>query len=180
VLTPQQGQKFTIPGVSTVDVDPEQRLDVNKPKGRPGASITDDGPAPAKVKIKTTLSTKEEWEAFQAIAFYFRPSGNIGNVQKLDIQHPVAALWGVRSILPHKIKGPKYTKDGYVIEIDCYEYFPPKKDVTRTIGSRDPGKVPQNVLQQRADGSYANPPPSSTVASRPPVPAGGARGFFGR
>jgi len=164
ILKPDNGPAFTLPGIAIVDVEPEQRLDVNKPKGRAGATLTDDGPAPSKVKITLTLVTKADWEAFQACAQYFRPPPGKPNVPKLDITHPTCALWGVRSVLAHKPRGPKYSNEGahkgYVFEIDCLEYYPPRSgDVTKTTGARDPKNLPPSIFDK----------PSSTVATISPT-----------
>lgn len=165
-LTHPTGGRFAIPGVCDVEVDLEERIDVQKPKGRHGATMSDEGADPGKVKVKTVLSTAQDWEQFCAIVQYFRPSRS-GTLSVMNIEHPKCAFWGITGVLPHKPKGPTLNKADrtYTVEIDFYENFPPpKKDITKTtdrkLGAFTNAPANRAAGQPAYQRSSANLPPA--------------------
>lgn len=141
-----------LPGVCTVEVDRSQKIDVREGAGSDGATETDRGAAPAKVKI----TCKYGWASRQPIplneddphalaeaaiqSLMPVPGKTSGSTRKPKaIIHPMARLMKVKGIKIEKISSPKSLgKQMFSFTIEAVEFFPaPKKNATTTPASAD-------------------------------------------
>ena len=129
-----------LPGIAKVDVHPSQEVDVKKPKGRHGATVTRHGYNPAKVKIRVRCTDAAQFADLQVVIANVWPASlaRKKNAQPaqvdgpIPISHPKAQLWGITGVTILSIDDTSGERgDIYELTFDCLEYYPPPK-VTAT------------------------------------------------
>ncbi len=123
-----------VPGLAIVKVKLSDELDIKKPKGLHGATITRQGRNPAKVSILVRMWEPEQFAAFQAIVVPLRPKVGRGNESSpVHIIHPKTMLWGIDKVIIQEIDDSNGERgDLYDVTFDCIEHFPPPKNVPAT------------------------------------------------
>jgi hypothetical protein len=154
---------YTLPGIAEVDVKLAEGLDIQKPKGHHGAAITDVGAEPAEVTVKLTIYEQASWIDFQKNASKFRPKPK-GALNKMGIAHPKCALWGIQTVMVKLVGGPKKTKNGWVVDLDFVEFYPPPRSVAlkTSISFNSVGNAPTPAIAGKLASS-----PSTTIATVP-------------
>lgn len=153
------------PGVAKVDVDLEEEIDVKKPKGGNGASLTRQGDMPAKLAITLRVWEPGQFGLLQDLLPTIRPKVTSAKDRKaLAIKHPKCLMWGIESIAIQKIKDHSGGEGGtyYELSFDCVELM---KDAARKKKATKTDKIPQfdNVLVPKP----APPAPPSKTENHP-------------
>lgn len=166
---------YTLPGWVKVKVRRNRKLDIKKPPGEHGATMTDQGYNPAEVEIVLTCKKPSQWKSLQDWWLTFEPLPGKKAAEPLDIIHPATSMRNVKSVLIEDIEGPTEgtVKGTMVFTFKCKEWFPaPVKNATNT---------PKKSIQPRqnaltGDNEFVGPPsptkPSTAVVAPPSV--GGA------
>ena len=135
--------KHVLPGICTVSLDLEERIDIKKPDGTHGATVTRKGVDPASVIIQLKMWQREQIAALQKMLPDLRPDPRRDTGSHLPIVHPKTALWGIPAVLIRKIKDPPNEEGGkfYILTFDCIEFLPPQtKSGLKTETKLDPRK----------------------------------------
>jgi hypothetical protein len=137
-----------MPGLALVKVRLSEELDIKKPKGAHGATITRQGYNPAKVTILLRMWEAEQFEAFQDVVVPLRPKvGGGRSAEPLSIVHPRAALWGIQAVSILSIDDSGDRGDRYDVTFECVEHFPPPKNVVATKTDSRAAPPRDNVLR---------------------------------
>lgn len=135
--TPTLGN-FDLPGVSKVDVDNGDDLDMQKKKGGQGSEVVYHGKNPSKIKVTTTVWTPTQLAQLQLVIQSLRPT----NARKADpnplrFVHPQAAMFGISTVVIESIsaKAPD-PGDRYIVEWSLVEYFPQDQDANSSASKR--------------------------------------------
>ena len=89
---------LAVSGVVRVTASIDTGTESQKAKGSKRAYIVDNGSNPVKFSISIELQPGELPEFYKSTVPLLRPSTKDGGQPRLKIQHPEAALWGVRII----------------------------------------------------------------------------------
>ena len=129
-----------MPGTPTVEIEDSWKIDFQKPKGKDGYKVKDEGYEGADVDISIVITTLEELTALAKILPTIRPAKKGGKRQPLEIQHPTALVAGVSTIAIQKIKiRQPSARDGWVIEIKAKEWLASAKESTGLGGVKGGG-----------------------------------------
>lgn len=176
-----------LPGRCKLEVKPSLRVDRQKANGKDGATVIVRGVDPSPVKIKVTLWTREQLEAWQEfVDRYWRPPGKTLRGDKaagtytqqsaLDIGHPRLEGYGITSFVITSITPPDPDELGIgTAEIEGIQYIPPQ---TKTATRKAEGS--NRVPLAQAFGDPKNTPvlkPSQTQGlsfTLPQTPASGS------
>ena len=164
--------QFILPGI--VDVhEPvlEEVVDVKKPTGGSGAVVTFLGPAPVSFDIVMTLHTSAQWDAFKTMAPQIRPLAGKGARKAFDIIHPKVNVWGVKSVLLVKMRGPQQgsVKGTYQVTLSCIEFTALPKTSIVTPKNADPvGNLYVNAPNKTAPFVNAPVAPSGDASQSAP------------
>lgn len=111
------------PGIARVTIKVGSGLDIQKPKGNKGATITDNGDPPLGIVIELELQPDEMDDFVREILPGLRPPGRNGGRSPLTIEHPMAAIVNVTAIVvgPFDIPQPR-SGETMKIRFDCYEH----------------------------------------------------------
>jgi hypothetical protein len=152
-----------LPGLAKVDIDLSEKLDVKKPQGGHGATITRDGYEPAKVSITLRMWEPAQFDEFQAIVPLLRPRvGGGRSPAPLAILHPKADLWGVKAVVLERISDRNGDRgDLYDVSFECIEHFPPPK-TTAT-------KTDKSTIGDFRNAIAATSPPMPSQTNRGPT-----------
>lgn len=115
---------YICPGIARVTVKVGSGLDVQKPKGNKGATITDNGDPPLGVTIEIELQPDEFGTFVQYILPTLRPPGRNGGRAPLKVGHPLLAAVNIDSIVvgPFDLKQPK-SGETMKISLDCHQHM---------------------------------------------------------
>lgn len=157
---------ITLPGLCKVDVSLSQEVDVKKPKGKHGATLTRQGYNPAKVKVRVRVWEAEQFDELQVAIANVWPASltrkKNAPTMKVDgpisIEHPKTRLWGIRGVTILGIEDNNGDRgDVYEVTFDCIEFYPsPKTTATKT----DKKQLP--TYDNSARQPDAPPKPSAT------------------
>lgn len=133
---------LAVPGIARVGVKPSQEVEIKKPKGKHVGSTTRQGYNAARVTIKVTVWTPEQFAELRTLIASIWPAARAmkqaGEPAKVDgpipVSHPKTQLWGINAITLLDIEDPENdTGDRYELTLSCVEYLPPpKKSATKT------------------------------------------------
>jgi hypothetical protein len=117
-----------------------RRVDVKNAPGADGAGITDRGLEPSRFKVRVTLWTAEHLAAWERRLPRIQPRAGKGGLQRASIYHPALAHLGITEVCITQVSAlqPGSTVGTYVSEIDCLQWLPPGKNVTKTITKSTP------------------------------------------
>lgn len=117
-----------LPGIADVEVTKSRAVDVKKPKGGDGATLSDDGYEPAKVTIKLRIYTKEQWYAYQELYPRIDPQRAGGLRTPLRIINPEPNGRGIDTVYVQSISGSTPQRGGVKTEtLECLQWFPAPK-----------------------------------------------------
>ena len=122
-----------------------RKLDVKNAKGADGATITDDGADPETIEIEYTMWTREQWFAWQQFVPIVNPAAQKGKLKPVDVDHPIFALHGIKSIYVEKLAVPTQGRLAGTLQtrIRAIGWRPEPKSTTSkssTPKSSDPSK----------------------------------------
>lgn len=176
---------YRLPGIATVDVSLGRKLDVKSAPGSDGATITDKGYEPAKVKIRCVMWTEQHKWDLTTILTALHPK-HANTKQALDISHASTAMLGIRSVYIQTISGPKLgsAKGTKEIEFSCVEWMKPQKSSSTAIARSNKTTTPATsvdyftprtgtfnddklLMTQSKPGESASRPQASTKMSAP-------------
>ena len=123
------------PGIAQVRVSRSRKLDVKKPPGIDGATITCQGYEPAKVEIRLVIWTPKQSELLQQILPLIENAPGKEPPNGWAITHPAAQMRNVNAIIFQDISGPEPSSIQGAMEMKftCLEWYPkPKNAVTKT------------------------------------------------
>lgn len=127
-----------LPGVCTVSVKLANELDVKKPKGGAGASVTSQGPEASTVDITLTFHDPEHLSEWEDAVKVLRPKKDVVTAKK--IVHPKAKLYGIDAVHVQTIEDDDNNRgDTYKVKLHCVEFVGvPKGAQTKTEKRLDP------------------------------------------
>ncbi len=119
-------------------------IQVNKPKGSDGATITDNGYKPAQISVTLKLVTQLDWDEYQEILLpAIHPRRKGGPRTPVVLTHPALNVLGVTRIYFTSIGAPKIGSDKIgTVELKAIEWFPAPKPVKKAAGK---GKTNPNA-----------------------------------
>lgn len=157
---------IALPGLAHVKVKLSEELEVKKPKGGHGATITRQGYALSDVTIVLRMWTAAQWEEWQGTVKSLRPapkSGDGTGARPVAITHAKANAYGIRAISIKEITDDAAAEGFtglYEVTLACVEHAPPPK-VTAT-------KTDSNSnLEQNFEQPFQKPAKPSTTGNRP-------------
>lgn len=111
-------------------------IQVNKPKGADGATITDNGYKPAQISVTLKLVTQLDWDEYQEILLpAIHPRRKGGPRTPVVLTHPALNVLGVTRIYFTSIGAPKIGTDKIgTVELKAIEWFPAPKPVKKAAG----------------------------------------------
>lgn len=163
--------KYSLPGLGKLDIRVSNEVEKKKPKGTSGASTTFQGRNVASLKLSLAMWDEEQFAAFQEMLPDLWPSISKEAAAPLEIVHPKARLWGIRSVVIETIDDtqPDNSGDYYVIKFDLSQWQPPVKtgsgSATKTATSLDPRR--QSLGPDLGGTTTIVQVPSKSGASRP-------------
>lgn len=117
-----------LPGVPMVSVTWDTELDIKKPSGKSGATMTSEGDNPATVTILMTLATRDDLDLLPEALAALKPQSDGAAKQPLDIIYPSVNALGVESIVVKSIVMPPPTAGaGWPITINARQWVPKPK-----------------------------------------------------
>ncbi len=127
-----------LPGIGTVAVKLSNELDVKKPKGGAGASVTAQGPEAATVTITLAFHSAEHLAEWQDAVKVLRPKKDVVSAKK--IVHPKTQIYSIDAVLVQTIDDEDNKRgDTYTVKIHCVEFTgTPKGAQTKTEKRLDP------------------------------------------
>jgi hypothetical protein len=121
------------PGVCEISgAGVSRKIDVKKSKGSDGATIKDEGYQPAKLTIRLTIYSENDWQLLQALLPSIHPKRKGGVRTPLEISNPQANLLGITQIYIDKIGIPKKPTSGdglCVLDMSAIEWVPTPKPI---------------------------------------------------
>jgi len=170
-----------LPGICRVmDGMTKIGIDLKKPDGKDGSTITVKGYRPGPFELSVSVWTKTQWDALTTVldAIWRRPQKKAkGKTHVSDIAvpifHPALALYGISSCA---IQGVTFPSDGpfdgaKTVKIKCLENVPPgPKKQTKTAASKT-GLAPSFSAAQSIVDANGNEVVQSTVNSTPTPPS---------
>ena len=129
----------TLPGVSSISITRELKIDEKDAKGKNAAKLTIQGVKNASGTIKNTVSTVEELTALQAALAVLEPKAGKGAPVPFDIVHPTATLRGLTSILVVKVVGPELQSGLMTTTIEWRQFDVPAKPAGTGTGGKGGG-----------------------------------------
>lgn len=176
--------KLKLPGISKFKAAPKVLIDLQKVNGKDGAVPVLRGYMPGPIEIETLIWTPSQWTVMQSVisAVWTKPGKIATNkISKgkaatlgaaaaqraaLDIDHPYATLFGIKSVVIEGISPPEEgpSPQTRLIRFHCIEYAPPSnKDATAVVkGSGPKVGVESDAALQPKNKALA---PSETDAS---------------
>ncbi len=123
-------------GFATVTGGVSRKIQVNKPKGADGATITDNGYNPAKISITLKLVQQVDWDSFQNdLLPAIHPRRKGGPRTPVVLTHPALNVLGVSRIYFTSINAPVIGSDKIgTVKLDAIEWFPAPKPVKKAAG----------------------------------------------
>jgi hypothetical protein len=165
-----------MPGVAKVDVSVKSELDIKKPKGGKGATITDNGDPPCTLKIMLQLTTQSELNALAQMLPLLRPKAKNSVRPPVEIQHPNANFWGITSIIIESIDSPQPSAvDGWTISMSAVQWMPGPKSVAKKAAAP---KRPQSDEEAWAQYRTADDKANGTKPSDSGQPGAGLGPFY--
>ena len=144
-------------------------IDLKKPDGRDGSTITVKGYKPGKFEISCTTWTETQWNELQAIiAVIWRRPHKGSKIASLayDVSHPALQLLGVHSCVVQAVTYPQPGKfeGSKVVQFKCLENVPAgKKSATKTV-AKSP-TVAEKVQSEHTVANNATPAKPSSLKS---------------
>jgi hypothetical protein len=147
------------PGLATVEVDRENKWDEKKAKGSHGATREYSGAAPAKVRIKIVIWTKDQFDELVAMVMpIIDPVPGKKKLDAIPIGHAIAAARNVSSITVDSVAGPAWSPGGATATVDvaATEYREPEtKNATgKAGGGAGRGRSPKDASCQQLANAY--------------------------
>lgn len=126
------------PGVADVEGAKRSReWDQKKGANNSGATLRFKGDALVAFTVKLRFYTPEHftaWDSWKELIT--KPAIEASKIRALDIEHPMLADLGIRSVVVKDFTQPEQTADGeFTVTIEFLEYKPPVKVVARAAGS---------------------------------------------
>lgn len=156
---------IALPGICRVSVRRSNELDVKKPKGKDGSSITFQGKNPAKVVIFCSVSTAQEFRDLRAALDLIQPQAD--GPGGVPISHPKCTFWRIPSVFIEDFEDTDNQKgDEVTVKISAVEFRPKeaKKSgfVTKTPTGLDPRE--QNLAEDIGNNPPAAKPSAGNTA----------------
>jgi len=155
-----------------------RKVDVKHATGADGAGVTDRGLEPARFKIRVSLWTGEHLARWERIVARVQPRAGKGGLQRVSVYHPALAQLGIHHIciVQVSVLQPGNVRGVYTTEIDCLQWMPPGKDVTKTVSTNSPSltdldasssnyQLPNGKSVHVAPEASSVSPPSETEAA---------------
>lgn len=121
-----------LPGVWTLDLAPECKIDVKKSSGSDGGRIVDKGYAPAEIDCLGTL-VAENLEAWEAAVRKLHPKRTGGKRSNVSVRHPNASLLGVKFMKIRSISGVEISTNGMgTVKIRGVQWVAKPKEVKKS------------------------------------------------
>jgi hypothetical protein len=149
-------------------------IDMKKPDGADGSTITIKGYKPGKFEIGCTVWTSDQWTYLQQIIqVVWREKKKKGKLNQIaiDVHHPALQLYGITSCV---VEGLTYPQPGKfegskVIQFKCIENVPAgKKRVTKTASKTDSARIPVYDSSTIHGLNYTPAPPSTNTSQLGP------------
>jgi hypothetical protein len=142
----------TLPGVCSVGGAVKRDIEVKKSKGSDGATLKDNGYAPASLSITWRIYTAEQWLAAQAFIPTIHPRTKGGERRPVAIGHPAPNLLGVKTIYVKEIGFPEVTGEKEIsIPISAIEWDEePKKPKPGGYAGSGTGNLDDSVAGEEA------------------------------
>lgn len=164
-----------VPGLVTVEVSLERRVDSQLVPGESGSSQTHLGYGGAKVTIKAVMWTRKHLEQFRFLAKAIMPRKGERDPAALKVSHPALAIWSITALTLMRVRGPERGQEPGIweAELEFEEFIPesrrqqtkPKRIVKATGGGRR-----QRPTATAPRGTYDLTSVDRTPPSKRPVP----------
>lgn len=136
-----------LPGVVEVTSDKGRDIHKAKPKGTDGCYLEDEGYEGGKVTIRLTMTTEEQWQAYQRILPKIDPEQLGGLKRPVSILHPEPNAKGIKTVYVVRINGgAPSSKSGKVEVLECEQFFPVVKKTKKSKNPKERGKEGTEVV----------------------------------
>ena len=143
-------------------------IDMKKPDGADGSTITVKGYKPGKFEISCTVWTEEQWTALQdVIGTVWRRAQKGSKLKSLafDVSHPALQLLEVHSCVVQAVTYPQPGKfeGSKVVQFKCLENVPAGKHSKTQTVSKAPGVVEKLQAERAGEANNATPAKPSSL-----------------
>lgn len=145
-----------MPGLATVDVEQDLKVDSKRAPGRSGASPTFHGRDPAKFTIQIIVWTKSQLDDLQQrLLDIWPPDIEKKAPQSWDMEHPNLALLGIKGGIIRRITGlkPGPVSGARTMTLTCEEY---RKGSAKKVTKTFKGSVPNVIAPKRLNAGPAS------------------------
>lgn len=123
-------------GFATLIGGMDRDIQIKKPKGADGATMTDNGYNPAKFSITLKLVEQVDWDAYQNdLLPQIHPRRKGGSRTPVIVTHPAINVNGVSRVYFTQIGMPEIGSDKIAtVKLQCVEWFPAPRVVKKAAG----------------------------------------------
>lgn len=127
-----------LPGIVQIDIALGDEMDVKKPQGGNGATITRKGENPSKGTIKVLIQNDDQWAEWVALVPIIWPRKNPRRTATpYQVDHPKFALYSIDAINISDIKdAAQKTGDSYTITLEWTEHRPPQAGAKSAVNTK--------------------------------------------